>query len=152
MIPFCFLNRPMSDGCLVHQVCMISSSSGAKSIADIGDHGLPILSWSVLIPKQLSECGNFAAQEGILSLSVTFSAIHYDGIKTYISSILGQICLKLLPESYWFTCLLIWMGPFLRSRRKAATHYGHSYALSMNWKCEKPFGCSVKIFGVLQQL
>ena len=44
------------------------------------------------------------------------------------------------------------MGPFLRSQRKAAAHYGNSYALSVNAKCENAFGHSVKIFGVLQQL
>ena len=37
-------------------------------------------------------------------------------------------------------------------KRKSAAHYGHSYALSVNVKCEKPFGHSVKIFGVLQWL
>ena len=42
------------------------------------------------------------------------------------------------------------MGPFLRSQRKAVTHHGHSYALSVNAECQKPFRHSVKIFGVLQ--
>ena len=39
-----------------------------------------------------------------------------------------------------------WMGPFLRSQRKAAAHYGYSYAVSVNAKREKPFAHSVKIF------
>ena len=48
-----------------------------------------------------------------------------------------------------YSVVFKWMGPFLRPQRKAATHYGHSYALSVNAKCEKPFGHRVKIFGVL---
>ena len=41
------------------------------------------------------------------------------------------------------------MGPFLCSQGKGAARHGHSYALSENGKCEKPFEHSVAIFGVL---